>query len=840
MNPKISDFGIARIFEETNLKQIPEDGYMSPEYAIKGHFSTKSDIFSFGVILLEIISGNKNTRFCEDEEYFGLLKQAWRLWNEEKGMDFIDPSLSESCNALEAMKCIQVGLLCVQEDPKNRPTIASVVTFLCDSASLPTPEKPPFCISNSRACHSSSNPKCCSINEVTISLLDGRCNFPNSSFLLLLALSFTAADILSPTKPIRDGETITSPGKIFELGFFSPNNSSNRYVGIWYHNIAVQTVVWVANSDNPVADSSGCFSIESDGNLVVFDGEEITKWSTNVSISSNTTTSAQVLDNGNLELRDGNSGVVLWQSFDHPSNTLLPAMYDHTRLVLDTSGEIRCQIWNYESKSWGLTWFEPKDRCSLYAACGAFATCNIHNTPICKCMPGFKPVASPENWNSANLSDWCVRKVQLRCGDDDRFVPLGKIKVPDGESTAVASSVEECRSHCVSNCSCRAYAYANMSNGGASTCLVWYGRLVDAVNLDVKSDWGATDLYIRVPASELSSDKKKSSHMVLIVSSVSGVLLLGTIVYGLRMMAKKKGNRRKLTKRSMISSSRSTASLYYSLDRHNFGEDGTENQDISIFSFKSIAMATTNFSNSNKLGQGGFGAVYKLLDWEKRFGIILGIARGLLYLHEDSRLRIVHRDLKASNILLDKDMNPKISDFGIARIFEGNQTQANTRRVIGTYGYMPPEYAIKGHFSTKSDIFSFGVILLEIISGKKNNRFCEDEESGGLLGHAWRLWNEDKVLDFIDPSLTESCNAQEVMKCIQVGLLCVQENPKKRPTTASVVMFLCDSARLPTPGKPPFYVSTSKKCHSSSNPKSCSINEDTISLLAGVEMSKWA
>ncbi|XXG70260.1 hypothetical protein AAC387_Pa06g3059 [Persea americana] len=789
------------------------------------------------------------------------------------------------------------------------------------------------------------------------------------------------------------------PGKIFELGFFSPNNSSNRYVGIWYHNIAVQTVVWVANSDNPVADFSGCFSIESDGNLIIFDGEEITKWSTNISISSNSTASAEVLDNGNLVLRDGNSGLVLWQSFDHPSNTLLPgmkislnlktgesrmlrswknnndpapgifsfgidhhdsdqffiwkrsvpywrssywnartfnkipganhyflfhfitrhihdelyleysAMYDHTRLVMDTSGEIRCQIWNYESKSWGLTWFQPKDRCSLYAACGAFATCNNHNTPICKCMPGFKPVASPENWNSANWSDGCVREVQLRCGDDDRFVPLGKIKVPDDESAAVASSAEECRSHCVSNCSCRAYAYANMSNGGAPTCLVWYGRLVDAGNLDVGSDEGATDFYIRVAASELSSDKKKSMLVVLIVSSVSGVLLLGTIVFHLRMMTKKKGNRKKGTKMSMINSSRSTASLYCSLDRHNFGEDGTENQDILIFSFKSIAMATTNFSNSNKVGQGGFGAVYKgtlqggqeiavkrlaydskqgleefkneviliaklqhrnlvrllgyciegdekllvyefmpnksldfflfdqnqskYLDWKKRFNIILGIARGLLYLHQDSRLRVVHRDLKPSNILLDDDMKPKISDFGIARMLGGNQTQANTRRVIGTYGYMSPEYAIKGHFSTKSDIFSFGVILLEIISGKKNTRFCEDEDSFGLLKQAWRLWNEEKGTDFIDPSLSESCNALEAMKCIQVGLLCVQEDPNRRPTIASVVTFLCDSATLPTPENPPFFISNSRACHSSNNPKSCSINEVTISLLDG-------
>eukprot|EP00268_Persea_americana_P024260 TRINITY_DN236_c1_g1_i4.p1 TRINITY_DN236_c1_g1~~TRINITY_DN236_c1_g1_i4.p1 ORF type:complete len:830 (+),score=103.11 TRINITY_DN236_c1_g1_i4:54-2543(+) len=824
------------------------------------------------------------------------------------------------------------------------------------------------------------------------------CNFPNSSFLLLLALSFTTADILTPTKPIRDGETITSPGKIFELGFFSPNNSSNRYVGIWYHNIPVQTVVWVANSESPVTDFSGGFSIRNDGNLVLFAGEENTKWSTNVSIASNATASAALLDNGNLVLRDGTSGPVLWRSFDHPSNTLLPgmkirlnvktgerlmlrswknnndpapgifsfginqqdsdqffiwkrsapywrsgywnartfnkipdannqflfhiitmrvrdelyfeysSMYDHTRLVMDTSGELRCQVWNYESKSWGVAWFEPKDRCSLYAACGAFSVCSNHSTPTCECMPGFKPVGSSENSNSVNWSDGCVRKAQLQCGEEDGFVSLGRIKVPDGESMAIAASEEECRAQCVSNCSCSAYAYANMSNGGAPTCLVWYGGLVDvAGSYAVERDEGASDLYIRIAASELSSSKKTSLHVILIVSSVSGVLLIGTIIYHLRMMTKKKGNRKKMTEISIFSSS--VANAYYSVDQRNLGEDGMQNQDIPTFSFKSIARATTDFANSNKLGQGGFGTVYKgtlqggqeiavkrlaydskqgleefkneviliaklqhrnlvrllgyciegdekllvyefmpnksldfflfdqnqskYLDWKKRFNIILGIARGLLYLHQDSRLRVVHRDLKPSNILLDDDMKPKISDFGIARMFGGNQTQANTRRVIGTYGYMSPEYAIRGHFSTESDIFSFGVILLEIISGKKNTRFCEDEDSFGLLKQAWRLWNEEKGMDFIDPSLSESCNALEAMKCIQVGLLCVQEDPNRRPTIASVVTFLCDSATLPTPENPPFCISNSRACHSSNNPKSCSINEVTISLLDG-------
>ncbi|KAM3270044.1 class V chitinase-like [Capsicum chacoense] len=196
-----------------------------------------------------------------------------------------------------------------------------------------------------------------------------------------------------------------------------------------------------------------------------------------------------------------------------------------------------------------------------------------------------------------------------------------------------------------------------------------------------------------------------------------------------------------------------------------------------------------------------------ILNWEKRVQIIEGIIQGLLYLQEYSRLTIIHRDIKASNILLDSQMQPKISDFGMARIFKKDAVEANTNRIVGTMGYIPPEYAIEGRYSTKSDVFSFGVLLLQIISGKKNTCLHgPDEHQLNLLEYAFEMWRDGKGMEFMDQSLDDEIHSCKLLKCMQIALLCVQNNPLDRPTMLEVCSMFknIENLVMNSPKRPAF------------------------------------
>nr|POF18957.1 putative lrr receptor-like serine/threonine-protein kinase [Quercus suber] len=241
-----------------------------------------------------------------------------------------------------------------------------------------------------------------------------------------------------------------------------------------------------------------------------------------------------------------------------------------------------------------------------------------------------------------------------------------------------------------------------------------------------------------------------------------------------------------------------------------------------LFTLQQIKAATKNFDPVNKLGEGGFGVVYKgqlsdgtllliyeymennclsralfgkdttcrlKLDWPTRQKICLGIARGLAYLHEESRLKIVHRDIKTSNVLLDKDFNAKISDFGLAKLNEDDNSHISTR-VAGTIGYMAPEYAMRGYLTNKADVYSFGVVALEIVSGKSNTNYRPKEEFVYLLDWAYVLQERGSLLELVDPGLGSEYTTEEAMVMLNVALLCTNASPTLRPTMSQVVSML--------------------------------------------------
>ncbi|KAJ1379173.1 S-locus glycoprotein domain [Sesbania bispinosa] len=433
--------------------------------------------------------------------------------------------------------------------------------------------------------------------------------------------------------------------------------------------------------------------------------------------------------------------------------------------------------WNEGEKHWNEIQKGPSNECEVYNKCGSFAACDLSTSgsAICSCIRGFEPKHS-DQWHKGNFSGGCQRMTPLKAErnassgtevnvGEDGFLVRRCMKLPD---FARVVGTEDCEGNCLKNASCT--AYANVLGIG---CMAWYGELVDIQHFER----GGNTLYIRLADSDLGDGGKKNK-IVIISTVVGGLICLGIIVW---VVWSFKGKLKALPTVSSASCCKN-------------------NDVLPVFDATKSREMSAEFSGSadlkeNKLGQGGFGPVYKgklpsgeeiavkrlsrrsgqdpikqaQLDWTRRFEIIEGIARGLLYLHRDSRLRIIHRDLKASNILLDENMNPKISDFGLARIFGGNQNEA----IQPECGYMSPEYAMEGLFSVKSDVYSFGILLLEILSGRRNTSFRHSDDSS-LIGYAWHLWNERRAMELIDPCIRDSSPKNKALRCIHIGMLCAR------------------------------------------------------------------
>ncbi|CAN1239388.1 G-type lectin S-receptor-like serine/threonine-protein kinase At4g27290 [Linum grandiflorum] len=724
----------------------------------------------------------------------------------------------------------------------------------------------------------------------------------NLTTLFLFFILFStpsAADTIAVNQSIADSQsqTIVSGGGSFQLGFFTPATSTLRYLGIWY-NFSKQSVVWVANRDSPLTDSSGVLRLTSNGTLLLLNSSNAVIWSTNTTTTKTPLRNpiAQLLDSGNLIVTESrneneNNNNYLWQSFDYLSDTILPGLefgrnletgrdsyltswksaddpslgdcttrldpngypqifirkgesdivfrsgpwngeraiyyrYDLTdksvisRLVLDNQGILQRFTWTTSTRTWNLYLTAQMDNCDRYGLCGPYGSCNINNSPPCGCLIGFEP-KSEEDWESGDWSGGCVRRNHSVCESGEGFQKVAGVKLPDTRKSWFNRSMDlgECERVCLRNCSCTAYSSLNITDG--SGCLLWFSELVD---IREYTDYGQ-DFFIRLAASDLVTNATDFfSSTKKLGEGGFGPVYKGVLKDGQEIAVKR------LSKDSTqgVDEFKNEVMCIAKLQHRNLvkllGCCIEKDEKVLIYEYMpNKGLDAFIFDRKQRI----------LLDWPMRFHIINGIARGLLYLHQDSRLRIIHRDLKASNVLLDYEMNPKISDFGMARIFGANETQGNTKRVVGTYGYMSPEYAIDGLFSIKSDVFSFGVLVLEIVSGKRNRGFHHPDHKHNLLGHAWRLYNEGNPSEVLDEALRDTCVLSDVVRCIHVALLCVQQAPEDRPNMSNAVLMLSSDILLPQPKEPGFF--TERKVFeqesSSSNVDTCSANEITITLL---------
>ncbi|XP_043807878.1 G-type lectin S-receptor-like serine/threonine-protein kinase At1g61370 [Manihot esculenta] len=808
-------------------------------------------------------------------------------------------------------------------------------------------------------------------------------------FFLFNLFSFAYCSVIyniTTTRAVSPEQTLNSPRQIFELGFFTPNNNSrNQYVGMWFKEASPQTVIWVANRENPITSSSASLTIGSDGNLRLLDGQRNTIWSTNISRQSNSSI-AVLSDDGNFILRNSITGDDLWKSSQHPTDSLFPGTWlaynettgmrlaltswksnndpsigdftagvppltppqafvwkgskphwrsgpwgktkfigtpemdadyksgftvieglqpgiayltvsvhrncSYSMFVVSPAGVLRFLCWLKE-RGWFVRWEAPVTPCEVYGACGPFGVCQRYAPNLtCRCLKGFVP-KSDDEWRKGNWTGGCIRRTELSCGGNtssvnaqggkpDGFLKVGGLKLPDWHVYLKVLDKNECHQRCLSNCSCSGYSYVD-----GIGCLVWTTNLLDMHELP----FGGQDLNLRLALTELGeSNYKLLIGIIVSVITVSSVILIGSMICCFMRWRAKKRSKPKTNAPS---------------DTSRENEDSIE---LPLFDFNNIMLATNNFDIENKLGQGGYGPVYRgtldgkdvavkrlsssssqgigefktemklisklqhrnlvrllgcciereekilvyeympnksldtylfdttrkaELDWTKRFNIIMGVARGLLYLHRDSCLRVIHRDLKVSNILLDEKMNPKISDFGLARIFEGTQDLGSTHKVVGTIGYMAPEYLFGGIFSEKSDVFGFGILILEIVSGRKTSSFQYDEQNMSLLSYAWQSWSESKGVRMIDEALMDSFSSTEVSRCVNIGLLCAQDHAADRPSMAAVVSMLSgEKTKLPEPNQPTFtFKSISTSNFQSQSNSTPSVNKVTESII---------
>ncbi|XP_010928282.1 G-type lectin S-receptor-like serine/threonine-protein kinase At2g19130 [Elaeis guineensis] len=506
-----------------------------------------------------------------------------------------------------------------------------------------------------------------------------------------------------------------------------------------------------------------------------------------------------------------------------------------SRLVMDVTGQAKILKWIESSQKWLWVCLLPSDPCSVPSLCGAFGSCSLETVPFCSCLEGFKPQSSTD-WNLSDWSGGCVRRTPLQCfnssvnTEKDVFLTISDVHLPTNSQNLEVGTAEECESACLKSCFCTAYSYS-------STCLIWNGDLYDLKKLsNGPSNRDSGVLYLRLAASDLPSKHGQTVHrsIMIIIGAVAGsaFCLLAAVAliwkfqsrHPIGLSEEIKGSLVLFRYKNLVKATNnfseklgagsfgtvykgtlcdSTLVAVKRLGRTGQGEKQFRAEVSTIgqvrhvnlvglrgFCFEgSERLLVYDYMPNGSLGSQLFQKKSKILDWTTRFQIALGTARGLAYLHGHCRDCIIHCDIKPENILLDSEFSPKVADFGMAKLI-GREFSRVLTTMRGTLGYLAPEWISGLAITPKADVYSYGMMLLEIISGRRNAEVSEDGDISFFPLWAASKVKEDKILSLLDYRLEGKANVDELRRACRVAVWCIQGEESHRPTMSLVVQIL--------------------------------------------------